>query len=149
VVDCTAGSSGTDASELQDTDVTSYLSPPDQSIKLLTEVEYMFAFFACTTFSIDVPIIFDTTASVVIAPNIGDFIEDPKPLPRRMTLGGMANDLKINGVGTVPWTFTPKDGSEVQIRTQAYWVPSAKARLLIPQRLFNKKQGVFGQYEGD
>jgi hypothetical protein len=32
--------------------------------------------------------------------------------------------------------------------TQAYWAPNSKARLLIPQKLFNKKKGTFGQYQG-
>jgi hypothetical protein len=32
---------------------------------------------------------------------------------------------------------------------QAYWVPKSKARLLIPQKLFNKKIRSFGWYEGD
>jgi hypothetical protein len=33
--------------------------------------------------------------------------------------------------------------------TQAYWVPNSKAGLLSPQKLFNKKKGTFGQYQGD
>jgi hypothetical protein len=32
---------------------------------------------------------------------------------------------------------------------RAYYVPAAKARLLSPQKLFNKKSGVFGHFYGD
>jgi hypothetical protein len=66
-----------------------------------------------------------------------------------MTLGGMANDLEIKGIGTVAWTFDAADGYEIHFLTQAYWVPNSKARLLSPQKLFNKKKGTFGQYQGD
>jgi hypothetical protein len=50
-----------------------------------------------------------------------------------MRLGGMANVIKIAGSGTIAWTFTTKDGTEVQIRTEAYHVPAAKQRILSPQ----------------
>jgi hypothetical protein len=134
MVDCTGGSFSTEATKL-DADVMTCLSPSEQAIKVLAEVEYMFVFFSRTTFSIDAPVIFDTGESLAIAPDRGDFIDDPEPLP-------LSNDLGIKGVGVVAWKFTAKYGSKVQIRTQAYWVPSAKSRLLSHQRLFNKKQGV-------
>jgi hypothetical protein len=79
----------------------------------------------------------------------GDFVNAPTPLNRPTTLVGMENDLEIKGIGTVVWTFDANDGTEIQIRTQAYWVPGATARLLSPQKLYNKKQGVFGDYQGD
>jgi hypothetical protein len=56
-----------------------------------------------------------------------------------MTLGVTANDLEIKGIGTVAWTFDATDRSEIQLFTQAYWVPNSKARLLSPHKLFNKK----------
>ena len=61
----------------------------------------------------------------------------------------MANGLKIEGVGPVTWTFSNKDGTEVQIRSQCYYVPQSKMRLISPQRLFNKEKGVSGWYKGD
>jgi hypothetical protein len=66
-----------------------------------------------------------------------------------MKLGGMANGIEIKGIGIIAWIFTAKDGTEVQIRTEAYYVPEAKQILLSPQRLFNKKKGIFGSYSGD
>ncbi|KAI2499350.1 hypothetical protein MHU86_15132 [Fragilaria crotonensis] len=37
----------------------------------------------------------------------------------------------------------------MKIRSQCYFVPEAKVRLISPQRLFNKSKGVTGKFEGD
>jgi hypothetical protein len=94
-------------------------------------------------------VIFDTGSSLAITPELSDFVSPPKPLARPMKLGGMANGIEIKGIGIIAWTFTAKYGTEVQIRTEAYHVPEAKQILLSPQRLFNKKKGIFGSYSGD
>ena len=65
-----------------------------------------------------------------------------------LLLGGMANVLRIEGIGTVTWTFANLDGTEVRISGLAYYVPGEKARLLSPQRLFDGVK-VKGHYEGD
>ena len=94
-------------------------------------------------------VIFDTGASLAITPDKSDF-DGPLTIPKGdLRLGGMANGLKIEGVGPVTWTFANSDGGEVQIRSMAYYVPGAKARLLSPQRLFDPNTGVKGKYEGD
>ena len=73
------------------------------------------------------PIIFDTGASLAITPDITDF-NGPLSVPSgNLRLGGMANGLKIAAIGMVTWTFTNPDGSEIQIKGQAYHVPGAKA----------------------
>ena len=61
----------------------------------------------------------------------------------------MAQGLKIKGVRPVTWTFRNSDGSELMIRSQCYYVPESKMRLLSPQQLFNKEKGVIGHFEGD
>jgi hypothetical protein len=66
---------------------------------------------------------FDTGASLAITPALSDFVSPPKPLARPMKLGGMANGIEIKGIGIIAWNFTAKDGTEVQIRTEAYHVP--------------------------
>ena len=92
--------------------------------------------------------IFDTGASLAITPDEKDF-NGPLSIPSGdLRLGGMANGLRIAGMGTVTWTFTNPDGTEVQITGQAYRVSGAKARLLSPQRLFNSGKAT-GSYEGD
>ena len=94
-------------------------------------------------------VIFDTGASLGITHDIQDF-DGPLTIPDYdLRLGGMANGLKIEGVGPVTWTFSNKDGTEVQIRSQCYYVPQSKMRLISPQRLFNKEKGVSGWYKGD
>jgi hypothetical protein len=84
-------------------------------------------------------VIFDTGASLVITPELSDFVSPLKPLARAMKLGGMENGIEIKGIGIIAWTVTVKDGTEVQICTDAYYIPESKQRLLSPQRLFNKK----------
>jgi hypothetical protein len=123
--------------------------PPNQATQMLVTDDWMFAFADKKPFESRAPVIFDTGASLAITPNQHDFVEPPTSLSRPMTLGGMANDLEIKGICTVAWTSDEADGSDIQLHTQAYWVPNSKARLLIPQKLFNKKKGTFGQYHGD
>ena len=95
------------------------------------------------------PVIFDTGASLGITYDKEDF-DGPLTVPEGdLRLGGMAQGLKIEGVGPVTWTFRNPDGSEMKIRSQCYFVPEAKVRLISPQRLFNKTKGVTGKFEGD
>jgi hypothetical protein len=61
-----------------------------------------------------------------------------------MKLGGMANGIKIKGIGIIDLTLTAKDGAEVQICTEAYHVPQAKQRLLSPHRLSIKRKEYLG-----
>jgi hypothetical protein len=93
-------------------------------------------------------VIFDTGASLGITYDKLDF-DGPLTIPEGdLRLGGMAQGLKIDGIGVVTWTFRNADGSELTIRSQCYYVPNAKVRLLSPQRLFNKAKGVTGKFEG-
>ena len=94
-------------------------------------------------------IIFDTGASLAITPDKLNF-DGPLTVPKGdLRLGGMANGLPIEGIGPVTWTFSKSDGTEVRIRSMAYHVAGAKARLLSPQRLFDPSTGVRGKYEGN
>jgi hypothetical protein len=92
-----------------------------------------------TTTDILAQIIFDKGASLAISPFRSDFVADPTPLARPTQMGGMGKGLKIEGIGTVAWTFTAKDKSEIQLRVRAYFVPATKARLLSPQKIFDEK----------
>jgi hypothetical protein len=123
--------------------------PTNQATQMLVAEDWMFAFAAKNPFESRAPVIFDTGASLAITPNQHNFVEPLTSLSRPTTLGGMANDLEIKGIGMVAWTFDAADRSEIQLLTQAYWVTNSKARLLSPQKLFNMKRGIFGQYQGD
>jgi hypothetical protein len=94
-------------------------------------------------------VIFDTGESLGITFDEKDF-DGPMHIPEGdLRLGGMASGLKIEGVGPVTWTFRNSDGTELQIRSQCYYVPAATVRLISPQRLFNKNEGIRGTFQGD
>ena len=94
-------------------------------------------------------IIFDTGASLGITHCKDDF-DGPLTVPEGdLRLGGMAQGMLIEGIGPVTYTFRNKDGSEVSIRSNCYYVPQAKVRLISPQRLFNKAKGVGGSFSGN
>ena len=57
----------------------------------------------------------------------------------------MEYGMLIEGTVTVAWHFLSK-GKHILIHTQFYCVTSAKVRLISPQRLFNKKKGVHGNF---
>ena len=56
--------------------------------------------YSCDTTSF--PVIFDSGASLAITPNRGDFVGPIRPLTNQ-SLGGLANGLRIDGIGTVHW----------------------------------------------
>jgi hypothetical protein len=140
---------GTHSTELAE-ECEANLLASEKAMDLLTDDSWLISVAAFSTFTTqNVPVIFDTGASLSITPYSADFIVPPTAPKNTIKLGGMAGNLDIMGVGTVSWTFLASNGLEIQIRTLAYWVPNAKARLLSPQKLFKKSQGVFGRYEGD
>ena len=90
------------------------------------------------------PVIFDAGAILAISMDKSDFVGTIRPLTNHM-LGGLDNGLDIAGVGTLHWKFRCKD-SIMTVVSSAYYVPSAKARLLSPQRLFNADKRVSGKF---
>ena len=89
-------------------------------------------------------VIFDTGASLAISPDKNDFVGPISPLSG-LTLGGLANGLNIQGIGTVKWKF--RSSSQVMVITSScYYVPGARAKLISPQRLFKSASGVKGKY---
>ena len=51
--------------------------------------------------------------------------------------------MLIEGTGNIEWRFQT-DQKQVVIHTNYYYVPSAKVRLISPQRLFDKRKEVEG-----
>ena len=90
-------------------------------------------------------VIFDSGASLAISPDKDDFVGNISPLPVERFLGGMANGLRIEGIGNIRWGFKMKDKLLI-IHSRCYYVPEAKARLISPQRLFNSNKGVNGHF---
>jgi hypothetical protein len=94
-------------------------------------------------------VIFDIGVSLTITHDLKDFVKPPKPLAWPMRLEWFANGTKIEGIEIVAWTFSWKDGTEVQLRLEAYYVPTSNQRILSPQTLLCKEKGIFGSYSGD
>lgn len=92
------------------------------------------------------PVIFDTGASLAISGNWDDFVGDITRPKNQLTRGGMANGLTIEGIGIVHWTFTTEKGQSIVVRSQCYYVPAAKVRLISPQQLFKRSMGVIGEF---
>ena len=91
------------------------------------------------------PVIFDSGASLAISPMKEDFVGPITTFTKPRFLGGMANGMPIVGMGTVQWCFKAVDKILV-IHSKCYYVPDCKARLISPQRLFNKSKGVNGEF---
>jgi hypothetical protein len=146
VIDCTGGIMCDPTEEEKYTQIN--LAPSEHALQVLLD-SVILSPVALTTTYILAQIIFDMSASPAISPHRSDFVDNPTPLGRPTQLGGMGKGLQIEGIGTVVWDFNAKDGAEIQLHVPAYFVPGAKARLLIPQKLFDKKGGVFGHFHGD
>jgi hypothetical protein len=132
VVDCTGGITCDPTKEEKDTKIN--LAPSERALQVLLDSAIL-SLVALSTTDILAQIIFDTGASLAISPHRSDFDDNPTPLSRPTQMGGMRKDLQIEGITTVVWIFNAKDGSEVQLRARAYYVPGAKARILSPQNL--------------
>jgi hypothetical protein len=124
-----------------------HIAPSERALRVLVDGAVL-DHVGMTALNILSLVIFDTGASLTISPHWSDFL-DVKPLAKRTQLGGMGKGLEIEGIGDLVWTFDATDGSVVEIRTNAYYVPGAKARLLSPQKLFDNKRGVFGHFYGE
>ena len=90
-------------------------------------------------------VIFDLGASKAISGYKEDFIGEIITPDTEMRLGGMANGMLIEGVGIVKWRFET-ESEPLVITTHCYYVPSAKVRLISPQRLFNRSKGLKGEF---
>lgn len=93
------------------------------------------------------PVIFDTGALLAITHSLSDF-DGPLSIPKGdLHLGGMANGMCIEGLGSITWNFLNKSGTNVCVQGMASHVPEAKDCLLSPQCLFDTSTGLKGHYE--
>ena len=72
--------------------------------------------------------IVDSGASLAISFEQSDFVGPIRPIFDQH-LGGLANSLKIKGIGTVHWKFRTY-GGVMTVISSAYYAPMAKARLI-------------------
>jgi hypothetical protein len=91
------------------------------------------------------PVIFDSGASLAISPSLSDFSGPITKFTEDKRLGGMANGMLIEGIGNIQWSF--RAGNKLLVvHSRCYYVPDSKARLISPQRLFNKAKGIEGTF---
>ena len=91
------------------------------------------------------PVIFDSGATLAISPSKEDFAGPIVPFKTKRTLGGTAGGIDIAGIGPIKWSFRAGDKYLV-VHSMCYHVPDCKARLISPQRLFNKSKGAEGSF---
>ena len=91
----------------------------------------------------EVPIVFDTVASVSISPFAEDFV-NLKTNTNGHTVTGLSHPSNVQGTGTVRWSVMSDDGKAQTIETQAYYVPDARVRLFsVTPYLKEQKSGHF------
>ena len=76
------------------------------------------------------PVIWDSGATKSISPYKSDFIGKIEPAPLGLRIRGIAQGLKVEGVGKVAWSVTDQNNKLRTIIVPAFYVPSAGARLL-------------------
>jgi hypothetical protein len=114
-----------------------------------TAVPLSGVFLTDTSARYDVPVVIDTSASFSITPFEEDFVS-PLETTDTDTMHGLADLVLVKCVGWVEWTIRDAGNQIAIIRTEAYYVPQAKIRLLSPQTYFgfhNGGHGTFNQYE--
>ena len=85
------------------------------------------------------PVVLDTGASFSLTPFEADFVT-PIVSTSSKEMKGIADPLRIQGVGTVSWPIRDVFGRTRTVTTQAFYVPHADIWLFSPQRLFQEHQ---------
>lgn len=95
---------------------------------------------ALTVHQQNLPIVFDTGASMSISPIREDFLGNLYPAPIA-SLQGLKDKVKIVGIGTVRWMVYDNKGITREIKTKAYYIPEGNIRLLSPQSYIQENGG--------
>jgi GAG-pre-integrase domain/Zinc knuckle len=119
--------------------------PNENESKFYHTITSMF----CTTKQIE--ILWDTGATLSVTPHKIDFVTEIKECDTPRVMKGLAKGLNIAGTGEVAYTVRAQDGTDLVIRTPAYYVPQATRRILSPQAFFQyygKKGSSEQNYKG-
>ena len=84
----------------------------------------------------DLPIIFDSGASLGVSPIKSDFVELDE-LEDPFVISEVSGDTLVPAIGIVEWALFDDNGRKHVVRLRAFYVPSARVRLLSPQLLFS------------
>jgi hypothetical protein len=75
-------------------------------------------------------VIWDSGASFCVTFDKKDFIGPIKALPKGSCIKGIANNLRIEGVGEVCWSIMDETGKLRHLKLPSYYIPKLKQRLL-------------------
>jgi Reverse transcriptase (RNA-dependent DNA polymerase) len=90
------------------------------------------------------PVIWDSGATRSITAYRSDFVGPITPPSVPLILGGIASGLRVEGLGTVEWSFLSDCGRLLTLPIPAFYVPDCTQRLLSPQTIFSENlQGSF------
>ena len=76
-------------------------------------------------------VVWDSGASMCVTFDKEDFVGPIQPLPSKSTINGIANNLRIEGKGTVSWPILDTNGNLRDLKLPAYYIPKLKQRLLL------------------
>ena len=79
----------------------------------------------------DLPIVFDTGASISVTPDIRDFITYEEV--DNEGLANITGEISVIGRGLVNWTIYNDNGLLHEIQIEAYFLPTARVRLFSVQ----------------
>jgi hypothetical protein len=82
----------------------------------------------------DMPIVFDTGATISISPDPTDFVSWESKGNTGHVIRGIASNTNVEGIGIVRWILHDDTGRRHTIETTAYYVPDSRVRLFSPQR---------------
>ena len=94
----------------------------------------------------ELPLIWDTGASIGLTPFRSDFIDYVKL--ENVSVKDIARQNKVLGVGTVMWKFVTREGRDIFLPLICYHVEHAEIRLMSPQQ-YCKSHGGYATVHGN
>jgi hypothetical protein len=91
-----------------------------------------------------IPLVFDTGATIGVTPFASDF-ESWETTSHHLRLHGITSETEVRGVGIAKWEIRDDKGMKHVLRHRAYYVPSAKIRLLSPQVFIRQPENKGGK----
>jgi len=100
------------------------------------------AFYTGSQAGNDLPIVFDTGATISVSPYVEDFEDLATKDLSGLSLRGITAKTSVQGAGTVNWHVRDDSGIIHSIRTRAYYIPNAAARLFSPLAYFRQEENM-------
>ena len=119
------------------------LTQHDLTHQELEDLQSVFAMMpeALSTSEDSIPVIFDTGATKPVTFEQSDFVGPLRRPASPMMMKGIAKGLRIYGIGLLEWKFLDDQGLIQTIKTEGYYIPGLRTRLLSPQAYFLQENG--------